>query len=291
MDYYTFKAKKNYNSVYLFLKEKQFSEHFITNLRKKMGYIKINNNPATTNSVLNRGDILSIKSNPNQKTTIMHCILPLNIVFEDEYYLLINKPSNLSSSPTRSHYDHNLAGAVCNYMDKKDQNFTLRMINRLDKDTSGLVLIAKDLIAQKEIGFIYKKYLAVCEGKVDKKITIDSPILTITNQGFNEIRRVINPKGKPAITQVDPIKFNDRASLVELSLIHGRTHQIRLHMSSINHSLIGDSLYGKSSEIIDHTALICYSMSFFHPFLDKELNFQINPEEDFDKLLVFYNLK
>lgn len=291
MDYYTFKVKKNYNSVYLFLKEKQFSEHFITNLRKKMGYIKINNNPATTNSVLNRGDILSIKSNPNPKTTIMHCILPLNIVFEDEYYLLINKSSNLSSSPTRSHYDHNLAGAVCNYMDKKDQNFTLRMINRLDKDTSGLVLIAKDLIAQKEIGFIHKKYLAVCEGKVDKKITIDSPILTITNQGFNEIRRVINPKGKPAITQVDPIKFNDRASLVELSLIHGRTHQIRLHMSSINHSLVGDSLYGKSSEIIDHTALICYSMSFFHPFLDKELNFQINPEEDFDKLLVFYNLK
>ena len=151
LEFTNYKITKEYENVYYFLKENGFSENFITNLRKKEGYILINNNIANTKSKLKSKDVLSICNSPNQKTTIMHCIIPLDIVYEDKYYLLVNKPSNLSTMPNRSHYTNNLAGAICNYMEKENKNFVLRIINRLDKDTSGLILIAKNAIAQKDI--------------------------------------------------------------------------------------------------------------------------------------------
>lgn len=285
MEQYSFKLEKTYENVYIYLKEKGYAENYIRNLRKQMGYIKINDIPATTKSHLNEGDILTLIANPNKKTTIMHCILALNIVYEDEYYLLINKPSGLSSMPSRSHYTENLSGAICYYMDSKDKNFTLRMINRLDKDTAGLILVAKDSIAQKEINFLQKKYVAICKGKLDKKLIIDSPIQTITKNGINKLSREINELGQPATTFVTPISFTDTASLVELELIHGRTHQIRVHLSSIGHPLIGDDIYGEKSQLIDHTALICNQFEFYHPFLNKILSFKIDYEDDFKKLI------
>ncbi len=287
---YTFKLKKDYKNVYFYLKENGFAENYIRNLRKNMGYIKINNTPSTTNSPLFKGDILSINGNPNKKTAIMHCILAIDIVYEDEYYLLINKPSGLPSMPSKSHYTKNLSGAICYYMSKKDDNFTLRMINRLDKDTAGLILIAKDSIAQKELSYIHKKYSAICKGKIDQNLTIDHSIQTINENGINKLSREINELGKPATTFVKPIAYNNEASLLEIELIHGRTHQIRLHLSSIGHPLIGDAIYGEKSSLIDHTALICNQFEFYHPFLNKLLTFKIDYEEDFKKLLIALDL-
>lgn len=284
--YQNFKIDKDYKSVYFFLKENSFSENFITNLRKQAGFILINENAANTASALKKSDVLSVINNPNRKTTIMQCILPLDIVFEDAYYLLINKSSGLSTMPNKSHYTNNLAGAICHYMSQKDPNFTLRVVNRLDKDTSGLVLVAKSALALKELSSFEKKYHAICEGIIDKDMVVDQPILTIQENGINNRKRVISPDGQKATTYIRPLKqLNDNLSLIELILVHGRTHQIRVHLSSISHPLLGDELYGSTSPKIDHTALICKEVSFYHPYLKKTLSFSAPYPDDF-KLII-----
>ena len=141
---------KDYQSIYYFLKENGFSENYISNLRKVWGFIKLNGTITNTRGRLKNVDILEIEASPNNKTNIQNCEMPLDVVFEDEYYLLINKPSGISCMPNKSHYHNNLAGAICNYF-KNEESFVLRIINRLDKDTAGLMLIAKDSIAQKDI--------------------------------------------------------------------------------------------------------------------------------------------
>lgn len=280
---YDFVLSKDYTSIYFFLKEKGFSENFIKNLRKKEGFLRINNKTAYMNNSLKKGDVLSIVGNPNTKTSIMHCIIPLDIVYEDDYYLLINKPSGLSSMPNKSHYTSNIAGAICHYL--KDDEFTLRIVNRLDKDTAGLLLIAKDSIALNMLKNFEKVYHAVCSGIVNEDLIIDKPILTITENGINQNKRIISNLGKNATTFVHPIKSYSNFSLIELKLIYGRTHQIRVHLSSIGHPLLGDCLYGSPSNLIDHTALLCKKISFYHPFLNQVMTFEIDYPKDFKALL------
>ena len=284
MAYKKYVIEKQYKSVYIFLKSNGFSENFISNLRKKEGFIKINNDVVNIRHSLYVGDELYIEDSPNTKTSIMHCILPLNIVYEDDYYLLVNKPSGLDCMPNKSHYSLNLAGAVCYYF-KDKENFVLRIINRLDKDTAGLILIAKSSIAQKDVKDIQKVYYAVCKGKIDKDIIIDKKIETVVSGGINEKRRIISANGKEAKTFVHPVKSGENYSLISLSLTHGRTHQIRLHLSSISHPLVGDELYGEKDEGIDHTLLLCKEFSFFHPYLQKILKFEIDFPEDFKKYI------
>lgn len=276
---------KNYKSIYHYLKDNQFAENYITNLRKVFGYIKINDKPTNINASLKAGDVLEINSDPSPKSSIMQCIIPLDIVYEDEYYLLINKPAGLPCMPSRSHYNYNLAGAICHYMDTKDPDFTLRIINRLDKDTAGIIIVAKDSIAQKDLKEIKKQYYAICEGRISSQTIIDKNIKTINENGKNDLQRVIAEDGKSATTYVYPIKFNKHYSLIKLELVHGRTHQIRLHLSSINHPLLGDNIYGSLSTLINHTALICKNVSFFHPYLNKLLSFEIPFPNDFKDCL------
>lgn len=285
MKYQEFTINKEYKTIYYFLKDEGFAENFITNLRKSWGNFKVNGNIVNIRKPLKIGDKLEINSNPNSKTTIMHCIIPLNIVYEDKYYLLINKNSGLSCMPSRSHYTNNLAGAICNYMKEKDDNFVLRIINRLDKDTAGIIIVAKDSISANKLKEVQKTYHAICEGEVRDKVTINKKIKTITNNGINQHKRIISEDGQDAITYVTPISHNKNLSLLSIKLEHGRTHQIRLHLSSIGYPLLGDELYGKKSEIIDHTALLCKEISFYHPYLEKYLHFEVDYPDDFNKIL------
>ncbi len=293
-----FIVDKDYKSIYIYLKQREFSENFIKNLRKVEGFLRINNEIVYINHPLKTGDILEINANPNTKSSIMHCVLPIDIVFEDDHYLIVNKPAGLATMPTRSHYSENLAGAICNYMDKKDHNFVLRIINRLDKDTAGLVIIAKDSISQKELNDINKIYHALCYGKIDVPLTIDKPIATTLNQiGYNDNKRIISPKGKKAVTYVTPICFYEdkNITLISCKLVQGRTHQIRVHLSSIGHPLVGDKLYGSNppcltkedlntSVPLKHTALICKQISFVHPFTNEQIHLQVDYPEDIKTL-------
>lgn len=283
--YQTYSIEKDYPHIYKFLKDNHFSERYLTFLRKRMGYIKVNGVPVNIKAPLKSGDKLEVLSDTINNSAIMHCILPLDIVYEDEYYILINKPSGLSSIPTKSHYTHNLAGAVIHYLSQKQDNFTYRILTRLDKDTAGIVLIAKNLLAANSLQAIDKTYYALCHGEISNPTTIDRPILTLSTNGVNQRKRIISPDGKPATTFITPVKSYKGFTLVKITLTHGRTHQIRVHMSSIGHPLLGDELYGKKSNLITHTALLCKEFSFYHPFLKKILYFSIDFPDDFKNLL------
>ena len=270
MKTFTFNIKKEYKSIYLFLKQNGFSENYISNLRKSWGNIIVNDQIVNIRQHIYSGDKLQINSSPNAKTTIMQNRLPLDIVYEDDYYLLINKNSGISTMPNKSHYDNNLAGAICNYMAEKDEDFVLRISNRLDKETSGIVIVAKDSISLKELGEVKKTYYAICEGVIKEPICINEKIATLTENGINNIRRIVSPSGKDAVTNVVPIKNNGKQTLCKITLEHGRTHQIRVHMSHIGYPLCSDSLYGTTSPLINRTSLHCKEVSFYH-YIKKEM--------------------
>lgn len=278
-------ADKDYENIYYFLKNFGLSERYISSLRKQAGLIFKNNEIANTKTPLKKGDKIKLALTTTKKTIIKPNNLKLDIVYEDEFLLIVNKPSLLSSSPSKSHYDENLAGAIVNYMYKKDANFVLRMINRLDKDTSGMIIVAKDLITYSKINNIDKTYHAIVSGKIEKNLVIDKPIKTINNEGINEIKRVISADGRSAKTFVTPIKPLNDATLVKIKLEQGRTHQIRVHLSSIGHPLIGDNVYGVKSNLISHTALICNKISFLHPFNNKQIELETTYPKDFIALI------
>lgn len=285
MKYETIVAKKDYDKLYYLLKDNSLSETYLSKLRQNENNLLINGETANMRSKVKTGDKISFALEVGKKTQIQTCDIKLDIVFEDEYLLVINKPPLLASTPTKSHYSLNLAGGVCDYMKDKCDNFVYRILNRLDKDTSGLVIIAKSPFAYQKISNIEKTYEAICQGKITKPITIDMPIYTENINGINTLKRTISPLGKEATTFVDVIKSGKNYSHIKLSLLHGRTHQIRVHLSSIGHPLVGDIVYGEKSKLISHTALICKTISFNHPKSGERLTFQAKYPESMEKLL------
>ena len=270
MKYETIISNKDYEKLYYLLKDNSLSEAYLSKLRQGQNNLLINGVTANMRSKVKKGDTISFALEVGKKTEIQTCEMDLDIVFEDKYLLIINKPPLVASTPTKSHYSLNLAGGVCNYMQKKTNNFVYRILNRLDKDTSGLVIIAKSPFSYQNTTNIEKTYEAVCEGEITSSLTIDKPIYTENINGINTIKRQISSLGKPATTFVEVIKAGKEYSHIKLKLLHGRTHQIRVHLSSIGHPLVGDIIYGKKSELISHTALICKTISLDHPKQGKE---------------------
>ncbi len=279
------KLSKNKNSIYFFLKDLNFSENYIKNLRKNPKAIKLNGDFTNIKQVIKLGDEIEILKNPNSPSNIPACDGKIDILFEDDDYLIVFKPHNLACIPTRSHINNNLGGQIVNYMHSKDNNFVLRILNRLDKETAGIVVTAKNVLAYNNIK-LNKEYHALCFGEFDKtSFTINFPILTITNNGINEIKRVISPLGKTATTHVEILKQFKNYSLIKLNLETGRTHQIRVHMASINHSLIGDSIYSTQDLKYTHTFLILKKVSFKHYKTGKNIELEVNYPEDWKSFI------
>ncbi len=290
MNYEKFKANKKYTKLYYALKDFGLSESYVSKLRKDSSFLLLNNQSANMRSQVNKNDLISFALEIGTSSSFKTCQIPLNIVFEDDYLLVINKPAGLTCNPTKSHYDINLAGAVCNYMQNKSKDFVYRIINRLDKDTAGLVIIAKNLFAYNKISNIDKTYEAICEGKLSCNACIIKPIYTENINGLNTLKRTISPLGQDAVTYVESINYNDIMSHIRLNLKHGRTHQIRVHLSSINHPLVGDSIYGITSNFISHTALFCKEIVFNHPKDNTKINLIADYPDDFKKLLEQFSI-
>ena len=285
MKYETIISNKDYEKLYYLLKDNSLSEAYLSKLRQGQNNLLINGVTANMRSKVKKGDTISFALEVGKKTEIQTCEMDLDIVFEDKYLLIINKPPLVASTPTKSHYSLNLAGGVCNYMQKKTNNFVYRILNRLDKDTSGLVIIAKSPFSYQNTTNIEKTYEAVCEGEITSSLTIDKPIYTENINGINTIKRQISSLGKPATTFVEVIKAGKEYSHIKLKLLHGRTHQIRVHLSSIGHPLVGDIIYGKKSELISHTALICKTISLDHPKTRERMTFEATYPESILSLL------
>ena len=194
----------------------------------------------------------------------------LEIVYEDVDLILINKQPGIVTHPTKSHPDNTIANAITWYLTNKGTDCKIRFVNRLDMDTSGLLIVAKNpyshhiLSKQMQQDKIEKKYIAFVWGVVkDNSGKIEAPIYMPSG---DSIKRVVDEKGRQAFTEFKVLKRYKNATMLEINLITGRTHQIRVHMSHLGHPLIGDSLYGTdNSHLIDRQALHASYLSFLQP--------------------------
>ena len=274
----TYQVKNNNKTINQILQtELKISSRLLYKLIK-MQKILLNNKICDTRSMTNAGDIITIDFNYEEdNSNIVPTQMNLDIVFEDDWLLIINKPAGIAIHPSILHYSDSLCNGIRFYFDKIGLKKKVRPVNRLDLNTSGLVVFAKCeyiqecLISQMKNNEFKKEYLAVCTGIFDKKFgTISLPIARKEN---SIIERCISEDGQPSITHYEVLKDFDNYSLVKCSLETGRTHQIRVHMSAIGHPLLGDSLYGSISDLIDRQALHCYNLQFVHPVNNNVLNF------------------
>lgn len=198
----------------------------------------------------------------------------LDIVYEDDALLVINKPAFMSSIPSREHPDGSVANIVCGYFQQQQLASTVHIVTRLDRDTSGLMVIAKHrhihhlMSEQQKKGLVHREYEAVVEGIVaEDKQSIIAPI---GRKDTSIIEREVREDGQFAHTDVMVLERKATTTHIRLKLHTGRTHQIRVHMSSIGHPLVGDELYGGSHTQLNRQALHCCYVSFMHP-LSKQL--------------------
>ncbi len=253
-----------------YLKQIQgLSTRLLTRLKEKPDGILMNGNLLRTVDPVRAGQTIVINL-PDENSEIEPKEGELDVLYEDSFILAVNKPPFMPVHPVKQHKTDTLANIVTYYMEQRGENYVFRAHNRLDRDTSGIVIIAKDKFTINKLkNNVKKTYTAVVHGKVDADGTVIKPI------GLREDSKIVRhvlDEGSPAVTHYQPISFNDEASLLSLTLETGKTHQIRCHMSYLGHPLIGDDLYGGSRELINRQALHCGRVEFIHPVSNKKIS-------------------
>lgn len=238
-----------------YLKSRGYSTQNLKILKQLPDGILLNGLPAHMNARLSLGDTLTVQIKEDASSeNIVSVKLPLNIIYEDEDLLVVNKPAGMPIHPSQNNYDNTLANALAYYFQQKGESFVFRCIGRLDRDTSGLTVIAKhfvsagilgDLVAEKTS--FQREYLAIVRGTVTPSSgTITAPL---GRKPGSIIERCVDfENGEPAITHYRVVEEKNGYSLVSLILGTGRTHQIRIHMKYIGHPLIGDYLYNPENQ-------------------------------------------
>ena len=247
----------------------QISDRLITKL-KKSKQIYLNNNPVYVTEKVNLKDIIEINIDFEETSdNIVPTPIDLDIIFEDEALLIINKPAGIPVHPSQNHYTNSLSNGVKYYFNQNKTNKKIRPVNRLDKDTSGIVIFAKNeyiqeyLIKQMKNNTFKKEYIAILEGNLNKTVgTINAPI---ARKEGSIMEREISITGENAISHFELIENLQNYSVVKYTLETGRTHQLRVHSKYIGHPIIGDTLYGNTSSLITRQALHAYKISFIHP--------------------------
>ena len=273
---YKISNKDNFVNVFQILKEHfLLSDRLITKL-KKYKKIYLNGKETYTKQKVTSGDVVSfVLDFDEDNSNIVPSNIPLDIIYEDEYLLILNKPAGIAIHPSILHYNNSLSNGVKFYFDKIKLNKKIRIVNRLDRNTSGIVIFAKNeyiqecLIKQMKTKELKKEYLAIVCGILENSSgTLNFPI---ARKEGSIIERCVNPNGDPAITHYDVLKTFNNLSLVHIVLETGRTHQIRVHFSYINHPVLGDTLYGNPSDLIARQALHSYKISFIHPITKENI--------------------
>lgn len=256
--------------------EFNMSERFILKLKNNK-CIFVNGHSVSINFQIKPNDMLVIKENfiEDSSNIVSNSNIPLDILYEDEYFLIVDKSAGIAVHPSALHYDNSLSNGIKFYFDKIGLKKKIRPVNRLDKDTSGVVIFAKNeyvqecLVKQMTNNLFSKKYIAILEGILSKDYgTINAPIARKEN---SIIERCIDENGDMAISHFKVIRRFNNFTEVEYTLETGRTHQLRVHSKLIGHPILGDSLYGRASELISRQALHAYSVSFIHPITKKEM--------------------
>ena len=245
---------------------------------------------ADTRDYVSTGDIITISFDYNEdNSNIVPTKMALDIIYEDSWLIVVNKPAGIPVHPSILHYTDSLSNGLCYYFNSIGLNKKIRPVNRLDLNTSGLVVFAKCEYVQEQLSFqmqndrFKKEYICLVSGLLEKKSGIIN--LPIARKPGSIIERCIDKNGQPSITEFTVLKEFDEYSLVKCILKTGRTHQIRVHFSYIGNPLLGDSLYGSSSTLITRQALHSYTIGFIHPINHKSLNFIAPIPEDIDLLI------
>lgn len=260
----------SYQTVKQVLKEEfQISDRLLLKL-KSNNKVYLNSKPTSTYTTIQENDILEIFIDfEEDHSNIVPTQMELTILYEDDAFLILNKPAGIAIHPSRAHFNNTLSNGVCYYFDQIHLHRKIRPINRLDLDTSGITIFAKNeyiqecLIRQMKNNQFQKEYVAIVEGKLET--TKGVICLPIARKNGSIIEREVNPLGDFALTKYSLLLKTEKISFVHILLKTGRTHQIRVHFSHILHPILGDTLYGSKSTLISRQALHAYKVRFIHP--------------------------
>lgn len=283
---YQITAPDAHRTILEYLTARGYSHAILVHLKKTPESILLNGKWEYVTARLKPGDHLHILlSEPEASKNIKPISAPLAICYEDADILVVNKPSGMPIHPSQGHHENTLANAVCGYFHEQGIPYTFRCVNRLDRDTTGLVILAKHMLSAAILNQavvkrnIHREYLAITDGKVPENGTISAPIGRKSDSSIE--RQVDFCHGEPAVTHYRRLAFRDGLSLVALHLETGRTHQIRVHMKYLGCPLIGDFLYHPDfapandtrSIKIKRQALHSYRLQFTHPITGLPMDF------------------
>ena len=266
----------------------KFSSRFRTKM-KYQSLVDLNGSPAPGYLRPASGDVIGVRL-PEETSDFPPENIPLDIVYEDDDLILINKQPGIIVHPTKAHPEHTIANAVMYYMQQTGQSFKVRFANRIDMDTTGIIIVAKNANAQNDLSnqmrhnAVIKRYITLVQGIIEEDhFTIDLPIGRPDQVSIQ--RKVMTEGGKDAVTEVKVLqRFESEKygpyTLCEIILHTGRTHQIRVHMSHIGHVIAGDELYGGRTDIIKRQALHAYHIEFTHPATGEYMTFETDYPQD-----------
>jgi 23S rRNA pseudouridine1911/1915/1917 synthase len=267
-----------------FLKEEEISRTALTDIKFKGGNILVDQEEVNVRYRLNVNDVLTVifpTEYPSEGVEGED--IPLEILFEDDFLLVVNKPAGMNTIPSREHPNGSLANALVGYYRKIGLVATAHIVTRLDRDTSGIVLIAKHrhvhhlMSKQQQMGVVKRTYEALAGGVISLDYgTVEVPI---GRKEDSIIEREVRPDGQYACTHYKVLGRHNGFTRIELQLETGRTHQIRVHMAFLGHPLLGDDLYGGNTELINRQALHCKQIKFIHP-ISKEMLIYPSPLPD-----------
>ena len=269
-----------------------FSDAQVRRMKFRENGICLNGQRSRVNTILKEGDRLELlvdDSGSISSHLVSNLVMP-EILYEDEDVIAVNKPAGTAVHPAHGHYSDTLANQLASYFRQKNTEVSIRSIGRLDKETSGIVLFAKNRVAaarlskQREEGRLRKQYLALCRWNCEEMLegwhTIEKPIAPLEG---SLMKMCIHPEGKPAITHYRVERYYSDTALLRLWLETGRTHQIRVHMASENHPLVGDVLYGgdeRNERRLSRAALHAETLDFFQPFTGELISIHAKLPED-----------
>lgn len=281
---YTIPAEADGMDTAAFLLSRSYTRQILIGLKKDERGITVNGAHAGVRRILHTGDVLQTVFSEEASPGVRPVSLPCRILYEDEDLLLADKPADMPVHPSVNNHDNTLANALAWHYQQAGIPFTFRCITRLDRDTTGLVLLAKNRLAASILNrahaTIQKTYLAICQGRIPGAGVIDAPIARV--QGSVIARCVDFARGDRALTRYSRLFYDPEK---DLSLAHlipdtGRTHQIRVHMRHIGHPLIGDFLYNPGNTALGRQALHCFGLDFVHPITRQKLHLSSPLPED-----------
>lgn len=267
--------------------ELSYSYRSLTMLRKAMGLVLLNGRAVTVVERAKAGDVITVNI-PEDSMKSIPSSIEVKIPYEDDDLLVFDKPPFMPVHEAKRHQEDTLANVFAAHCQKTGQSLIFRAVNRLDRDTSGLIVIAKHRHSAAMLsGGIKKQYLAVvCGEPPENEGTVNAPIKRLAPE--HQVR-IVSPDGRHAVTHYKVLKRGGGYALLSLTLETGRTHQIRVHMKHIGYPLAGDTLYGGDLKDINRHALHCANIDFVNKITEKHINIHSDLPEDMLKLVDLMN--